>query len=40
MRAQGGCVQDPFVQVDARGGVEDDVGKEQLTAEGWSCCML
>jgi hypothetical protein len=34
VRAQRRWVQDPLAQVDARGGVEDDVRKEQLTAEG------
>lgn len=34
VRAERGCVQDPFCSSGCRKGVEGDVGKEQLTAEG------
>ena len=35
MRAEVGSVQHPLRPSERKRGVEDKVGKEQLTAEGW-----
>jgi hypothetical protein len=35
MRAEVGSVQHPLRPSERKRGVEDEVGKEQLTAEGW-----